>query len=46
MLGFSWYGKYSIIHFNLKSQPAHSELVRPISPAASDSNGRAVQLQS
>jgi len=42
VLGFLWYGNYSIINFNLKAQPAHSELVRPISPATSDSNGRAV----
>ena len=47
VLGFSWYGNYSIINFNLKSQPAHSELVGPFSPAASDSNGHAVlQLHS
>ena len=42
VVGFLWYGNYSIINFNLKSQPVHSELVGPISPAASDSNGQAV----
>jgi hypothetical protein len=36
-LGFVWYGNHSIINFNLKAQPAHSELVGPISPASSDS---------
>ena len=29
VLGFCWYGNYSIIKFNLNAQPAHSELVRP-----------------
>jgi hypothetical protein len=38
VLGFVWYGNYSIVKFNLNSQPAHSELVGPISPAVSDSD--------
>jgi hypothetical protein len=29
VLGFCWYGNYSIIKFSLNAQPAHSELVRP-----------------
>jgi len=36
-LGFCWYGNYSIVDFNLKTQPAHSELVGPRSPVPSDS---------
>ena len=32
VLGFSWYGNYSIVKFNLNAQPAHSELVGPNSP--------------
>ena len=36
-LGFFWYANNWIVEFNLKAQPAHSELVGPISPAASDS---------
>lgn len=37
-LGFLWYGNHSLVEFNLKAQPAHSELVGPVSPAGSDSN--------
>ena len=29
VLGFCWYGNYSIIKFSLNAQPAHSELMRP-----------------
>ncbi|HLZ42998.1 MAG TPA: DUF1648 domain-containing protein [Candidatus Sulfotelmatobacter sp.] len=36
-LGLIWYANNWIVEFNLKAQPAHSELVGPISPAASDS---------
>jgi len=42
VLGFCWYGNYSIVEFNLKAQPAHSELVGPKSPATSDSENRTV----
>jgi uncharacterized membrane protein len=38
VLGIMWYGNSSIIDFNLKAQPAHSELVGPNSPAMSDSH--------
>jgi len=38
VLGVTWYGNHSIINFNLNAQPAHSELVGPISPALSDSS--------
>ena len=37
VLGFCWYGNHSIVNFNLHAQPAHSELVGPISPANSNS---------
>jgi hypothetical protein len=37
VLGFLWYGNYSIVKFNLYAQPAHSELVGPNSPAIRDS---------
>jgi hypothetical protein len=37
VLGFVWYGNYSIVEFNLNARPAHSELVGPGSPATSDS---------
>lgn len=36
-LGFFWYANNWIVEFNLNAQPAHSELVGPISPALSDS---------
>lgn len=36
-LGFFWYANNWIVEFNLNAQPAHSELVGPISPAPSDS---------
>jgi len=39
VLGFSWYGNHKIIDFSLHSQPAHSELVGPLSPASRDSSG-------
>ncbi len=42
VLGFSWYGNYSIVKFNLNAQPAHSELVGPNSPAKSDSHYRLI----
>lgn len=37
-LGFCAYGNFSIIEFNLKAQPAHSELMGPHPPAISDSS--------
>ncbi len=37
VLGFCWYGNYSIVKFNLNALPAHSELVGSNSPATSDS---------
>lgn len=37
VLGFVWYGNYSIVKFNSYAQPAHSELVGPNSPAIRDS---------
>jgi len=40
VLGFLWYGNHSIVEFNLKSRPARSELVGPISPAVSDSEAQ------
>ncbi len=36
VLGFLWYGNHSIIDFNLKARPAHTELVGLTSPAASN----------
>jgi len=36
VVGFCWYGNYSILAFNQNS-PAHSELVGPASPATRDS---------
>lgn len=42
VLGFCWYGNYSIVEFNLKASPAHSELVGTSSPALSDSFDRTV----
>jgi len=46
VLGFCWYGNYSIVNFNLHA-PVHSELVDPESPATSDSHYRTVfQLHS
>jgi len=36
-LGFFWYANNWIVEFNLKAQPAHSELVGPNSPAIRDS---------
>jgi uncharacterized protein DUF1648 len=38
VLGFLWFGNNSIVEFNLNPPPAHSELVGPRSPAASDSS--------
>jgi hypothetical protein len=47
VLGICWYANHSIVNFNLARQPAHSELVGPISPAKSDSQLRKVlQLHS
>src|SRR5579863_4245891 len=40
VVGFCWYGNYSIVEFNLKASPAHSELVGTSSPASSDSFSR------
>lgn len=37
VIGFCWYGNYSIVKFNLNAQAAHSELVGTISPALSNS---------
>lgn len=42
VLGVCWYGNYSIVEFNLKASPAHSELVGTSSPASSDSFDRTV----
>jgi|SRR5579872_148781 uncharacterized membrane protein len=42
VLGFCWFGNYSIVEFNLKASPAHSELVGTISPALSDSFDRTI----
>ncbi|MGC2477242.1 MAG: DUF1648 domain-containing protein [Candidatus Sulfotelmatobacter sp.] len=42
VLSFCWYGNYSIVEFNLKASPAHSELVGTSSPALSDSFDRTV----
>lgn len=42
VVGFCWYGNYSILKFNLDAQAAHSELVGTISPAQSDSSELAV----
>jgi uncharacterized membrane protein len=35
VLGFCWYGNYSIVDFNLKAQQEHSGLKRPISKSTS-----------
>lgn len=43
VLGFLWYGNHSIVEFNLNARPAHSELVGPSSPVASNSYGRNVE---
>jgi len=32
VLGFCWYGNYSMVKFNLNARPAHSELVGQIIP--------------
>ena len=45
VLGVCWYGNHSILNFNLHSEPVHSELMGPISPAIRNSDGRSV-LQS
>jgi hypothetical protein len=37
-LGFLWFGNNWIVDWNLNPPPAHSELVGPDSPAASDSS--------
>ena len=37
VVGFCWYGNYSIVKFNLNAQTAHSELVGATSPALSNS---------
>ena len=42
VIGFCWYGNRMIVDFNLKAQKAHSELVGPASPAASNSQTRIV----
>ena len=47
VMGFCWYGNYSIVKFNLNAQAAHSELVGTISPAPSNSASQTLlQLQS
>ena len=46
VLGICWYGNHSIVNFNLQAQPAHSELVGPHSPAASDSHSEMFSLHS
>jgi hypothetical protein len=38
VLGILWYANNFIVEFNLKAQPARSELVGPISPAMSHSD--------
>lgn len=45
VVGFCWYGNYSIVKFNLKAQAAHSELVGATSPALSNSAQLVFQLQ-
>jgi uncharacterized protein DUF1648 len=44
-LGIFWYANNWIVEFNLKAQPAHSELVGSISPAPSDSVPTLLQPQ-
>ena len=44
-LGFCWFGNHSIVNFNLSTQPAHSELVGPNSPAISNSEGLSILQQ-
>jgi hypothetical protein len=46
VVGFCWYGNYSIVKFNLNAQAAHSELVGTISPARSDSEQLVSQMHS
>jgi len=46
VVGFCWYGNYSIVKFNLNAQAAHSELVGTISPARSDSGQLVSQMYS
>jgi uncharacterized protein DUF1648 len=41
-LGFCWFGNHSIVNFNLSTQPAHSELVGPNSPAIGNSDGLSI----
>ena len=45
VVGFCWYGNYSIVKFNLNAQAAHSELVGTISPAPSNSVSLTVAQQ-
>jgi hypothetical protein len=45
-LGFLWYANNSIVEWNLKPPPAHSESVGSGSPAASDSNATKFLLHS
>src|SRR5579859_1899758 len=45
VVGFCWYGNYSIVEFNLNAQAAHSELVGATSPALSNSGQLVFQLQ-
>lgn len=45
VVGFCWYGNYSIVKFNLNAQAAHSELVGATSPALSNSGQLVFQLQ-
>jgi hypothetical protein len=35
VLGFCWYGDYSIVDFNLKAQQDHSVLMREVSKSGS-----------
>ncbi len=37
VIGFCWFGNYSIVKFNLNAHAAHSELVGARSPASSNS---------
>ena len=45
VVGFCWYGNYSIVKFNLNAQAAHSELVGSTSTALSNSGQLVFQLQ-
>ncbi len=46
VVGFCWFGNYSIVKFNLNAQAVHSELVDTNSPALSNSAQPFSQLES